>query len=225
MASNLFAHEVAYRGDDYLEKLRSMSIAICGVGAVGSQLADALARIGFGTEGGHSLFLLDKDRIESSNVASQVWQEADVGKLKADAMANRLFRTNRASAIGVPKELTGDNFNKLLTPGLFKNGLIIDAFDNSPSRRLLQENCRKYGIPLIHIGLSGDSFASVEWDAAYRIPADTGDDPCDAPLSRTLSMLAVAVATEEILDYALNDEPRMANWTITLCDLCIKRMG
>ena len=52
-----------------------------------------------------------------------------------------------------------------------------------------------------------------------------GPDVCDYPMARGIVVLTVAVLAEEIADFTLADKPRRLNWSITLRDLAVKRMG
>src|SRR5207237_6905228 len=129
MASK-FHHEAIYRGADSLAKLASWQLTLCGAGALGSQLADNLARQGF-----QHLRVIDRDRVEEHNVSTQLYGESDVGAWKVEVLRQRLFRATGIEIDAVRKELTDRSARSLLQDG----GLVIDAFDNSTARRLVQE--------------------------------------------------------------------------------------
>src|SRR3954454_18660583 len=123
-----FHHESIYRGPDLLGKLSRLRVTLCGVGAVGSNLADNLVR-----QGVSSLRAIDKDRVEEHNVSTQAYGETDVGVWKVEALRNRCFRTAGVEIDPVRKELTAANARGLLA----NRDLVIDAFDNSTSRQLV----------------------------------------------------------------------------------------
>src|SRR3954462_14855435 len=123
-----FHHEQIYRGPELVAKLAALRVTICGVGAVGSNLADNLVR-----QGVSRLRAIDKDRVEEHNVSTQAYGEADVGVWKVEALRNRLFRVAGVEVEPVRKELTAQNARQLLGGC----DLIVDAFDNSASRRLV----------------------------------------------------------------------------------------
>ena len=79
----------------------------------------------------------------------------------------------------------------------------------------MQDTCRAHGLPCLHVGLSED-YAEVLWDEAYRVPNDVAGDVCEYPLARNLVLLAVAVASETLMAFAL--EGRKAQWSATLRD-------
>src|SRR3712207_6308846 len=86
MAGKLL-HEELYRGAEKVARLREVTLVICGAGALGSNLADNLARQGFA-----SLRVIDHDRVEEHNVGTQLYGESEVGVWKVEALRNRLFR-------------------------------------------------------------------------------------------------------------------------------------
>lgn len=212
MAQSKFHHEEIYRGKDLIAKLNKPLIVVCGAGALGSNLVDNLSRQGFG-----SIRVIDMDRVEVHNVNTQVFAEADVGALKVAALKSRVFRNVSVEIQTEDKELTAGNAVKFLKGA----NLVVDTFDNSKSRRFVQETCRAKNIPLIHIGLFED-MAEVVYDAHYRVPTDQIEgDVCNYPLARNIALLAVVVATEEVLDFCLAKKPRAKCWSITLKDLKI----
>lgn len=208
-----FHHEQFYRTGATLSHLAKMRVTLCGAGAVGSLLADNLARHGVA-----HLRAIDFDRIEEHNVSTQLYAEAEVGSFKVDVLRNRLFRATGIEMDAVRKELTAANARVLLK----ESDLVIDAFDNSASRRIVQECCRAGSIACLHVGLAAD-YAEVIWDERYHVPADAGQDICDYPLARNLVLLAVAVASESVVAFAADGQRN--DWSMTLRDLSIRVIG
>jgi molybdopterin/thiamine biosynthesis adenylyltransferase len=204
-----FHHEQIYRGADLLARLAALRVTLCGAGAVGSNLADNLARQGLA-----NLRAIDHDRVEEHNVSTQLYGESDVGAWKVEALRNRLFRATGVEIDTVRKELAAQNAKQLLR----ESGLVIDAFDNSKSRQLVQDHCRASGTPCLHVGLHAD-YCEVIWDEHYRVPRDVAGDVCDYPLARNLVLLAVAVASEAVVRFAGNGA--RDGWTATLGDFAV----
>jgi molybdopterin/thiamine biosynthesis adenylyltransferase len=98
-------------------------------------------------------------------------------------------------------------------------GLVIDTFDNSKSRRLVQEQCRALQLSCLHVGLYAD-YGEVIWDEHYRVPGDVGGDVCDYPLARNLVLLVIAVASEAVVRFALKGVRH--DLTVTLRDFAIR---
>src|SRR6266550_6804862 len=94
-----FHHEAIYRGADSLSKLAGLRATLCGAGALGSQLADNLAR-----QGVQHLRVIDRDRVEEHNVSTQLYGESDVVAWKVEALRNRLFRAASVEVDAVNKE-------------------------------------------------------------------------------------------------------------------------
>lgn len=68
-------------------------IHIIGCGAVGSTLAENLARFGL-----TKMTLYDFDRVEAKNIANQMFVEGDIGKLKVEALAEKVLAINPIAA-------------------------------------------------------------------------------------------------------------------------------
>jgi molybdopterin/thiamine biosynthesis adenylyltransferase len=207
---NPFAHEIEFRGAELIQKLGTLRVTLCGAGALGSNLADSLAR-----QGANNLCIIDRDKVEESNIGTQLYLPSEVGAWKAEVLRNRLFRTTGIEVEAIKKELTSANAAKLLG----ESELILDLFDNSASRSLVQQTARERGIPCLHVGLTAD-YAEVIWDADYRVPQDAPGDVCDYPLARNLVLFAVVVAAETILN-SLRDGTQV-NRTLTLRDLAVR---
>ena len=205
-----FHHEVIYRGADSLSRLAELRVTLCGAGALGSQLADNLAR-----QGVQHLRVIDRDRIEEHNVGTQLYDESEVGAWKVEVLRQRLFR-----ATGIEIEPHRKEFTERTARGLLQEaGLVIDTFDNSASRRLVQEHSRALQLPCLHVGLYAD-YGEVIWDEDYRVPQDVPGDVCDYPLARNLVLLVVALASEVVLRFALENSRQ--NWSATLRDFAVR---
>jgi molybdopterin/thiamine biosynthesis adenylyltransferase len=207
-----FHHEELYRGRELVEKLAAVQVTLCGAGALGSNLADNLVR-----QGARRLRVIDRDRVEEHNIGTQIYGEGDVGAPKVDVLKNRLFRAAGVDIDAVHRELSDKNVRKL-----FKDaGLVVDTFDNSASRRLVQSHCAEHGVACLHAGLFAD-YGEVVWNDQYRVPGDAGQDVCDYPLARNLVLLTVAVASETLLRFVLGGVRE--SWSITLGDFAISRL-
>jgi molybdopterin/thiamine biosynthesis adenylyltransferase len=206
-------HERLYRGPDAIAKLAAARIVLCGAGALGSNLADNLAR-----QGAATLRVIDYDRVEPHNVGTQAYGDCDVGTWKVEALRNRLFRASGVEVEAVRKQLDERNAASLLKGAT----VVIDTFDNSAGRRLVQAHARSTGLPCLHAGLFED-YCEVIWDESYRVPSDAAGDVCEYPLARNLVLLAVALASEALLAFLL--EGRRAQWSATLRDFAVREVA
>lgn len=205
-----FHHEALYRGAGAGEKLAGVRIALCGAGALGSHLADALAR-----QGCTRLRVIDRDRVEEHNVSTQLYTEADVGAWKVDVLRSQLFRATGIEIETFGKELSERNAAKFLKDV----DLVLDLFDNAASRAVVKDYCAAHSLACLHVGLFAD-YGEVIWNEQYRVPGDAAGDVCDYPLARNLILLTVAVAAETVVRSVLRGE--RANWSITLGDFAIR---
>lgn len=215
-------HERAYRTAAVLERLASVRVLLCGAGAVGSNLAHNLVRQGFG-----AVSVVDRDRVEASNLSTQTYRKADLGAQKAVALRNDLFRIAGAEVQALAEDLGERNATRLLAGA----AVVVDGFDNAASRALVSQACRALAIPCLHVGLAAD-YAEVLWDPVWCCPSGAGvaespvrspirppEDVCDYPLARNLIMLATAVASEVLVGFVASGAT--ASYTITLKDLAV----
>lgn len=200
-------HEIVYRGEDAMEKLAKTPIVVCGAGAIGSNLVDNMVRQGF-----QNITVIDDDRIEDHNRHTQIWQRRDVGSLKVAALKNHVFNAMQVTITPQQLRLTEGTAKKLLPKG----SLVVDGFDNSASRQVVQDYCRSAGLDCLHVGLA-ENYSEVVWDEYYQVPRDSqAADVCEYPLARNNILLAVAVATEVLLRYVTTGVKDQ--YTITLKD-------
>jgi molybdopterin/thiamine biosynthesis adenylyltransferase len=205
-----YYHERLYRSAELMAKLRTFPITLCGAGAVGSNLAENLARTGFTT-----LKVIDYDRVEERNLSTQPFYRADIGAHKTTILANTLYRALGINLETSVTELTSHNAKKLLKG----SQLVIDGFDNSTARAAVSKYCKSANLPCLHVGLASD-YAEIIWNDEYRVPSATQDDVCDYPLARNLVLLAVAIASEVIIAFIKDGTQR--SLTVTLQDFAVQ---
>lgn len=203
-------HEQIYRSVTIMEKIREFSVTICGAGALGANMTENLARSGFGR-----LKVIDCDRIEERNLATQPYYRSDVGAFKAKILSHQLYRALNTKINISTVRLTPETVQQLLTD----TQVVIDTFDNSLSRQVVSDYCSSLHLPCLHIGLAGD-YAEVIWNEVYQVPSPAFDDICDYPLARNLVLLAVATACETLIHFIAAGEKN--HFTITLKDLQIR---
>jgi hypothetical protein len=210
---SFFLHESRYHD---LAPAADRMVTICGAGALGANLAETLARMGQ-----RCLRVIDRDRVEAHNLSTQPWVQQDVGAQKARVLANMLYRAVGARVEVHPAILTAENAAALLRG----SAVVVDAFDNLPSRRAVADAAGAAGIACLHIALgrAGDYGCGL-WDDAYLLadhaPSAAGlADTCDYPLTRPLALLVAAAAAEVLVRYLL-DGGRVA-FECTLRDLCL----
>src|SRR6516225_1303020 len=104
-----------------------MKILFCGGGALGSH------GLFLGRDLQHELAVIDFDRVETKNLASQWFVKQMIGKNKATALKMQLLNFYGVAAQDFTVKLTAVNVETLLGPA----GLVVDCFDNAESRRIV----------------------------------------------------------------------------------------
>ncbi|MBN2309551.1 MAG: tRNA threonylcarbamoyladenosine dehydratase [Candidatus Hydrogenedentes bacterium] len=115
-------------GDEGMERLAGATVAIFGLGGVGSYALEAVARAGVGR-----LILVDADVVESSNINRQlIALENTVGRPKVEVARERVGQINPDARVEAVREFIGpENADRLL--GEF-HGYAIDAIDSVESK-------------------------------------------------------------------------------------------
>lgn len=202
----MFSHETLFRGRQIFENRAHRRIILCGLGALGSNLADLLASQGYLRLAG-----LDKDRVERSNLGTQAYSPADVGKKKATQTAANIFRRLQVIIERFDVELSSKNASVLAS-----YDLVVDLFDNSASRNLVYLFCREHKVPCLHTGMSGDGFIEIQWNERYRLhpEIEAGDGPCEYPLATNLVHIATALTAEIINTFIDHGVRRSIEFTL-----------
>src|SRR5438094_37833 len=137
-------------GEAGQQRLRDSHVTLCGCGALGTVLANALVRAGVG-----HLRLIDRDFIETSNLQRQVlFDEHDVAENlpKAEAAARKLGAIN--SGVHVEPVVTDIDHTNIIE--LVKDAdLILDGTDNFEIRYLINDVAVKLNKPWVYGGCIG----------------------------------------------------------------------
>jgi molybdopterin/thiamine biosynthesis adenylyltransferase len=154
-----------------VETLADKRIAILGVGAIGSVVADLLHRSGVGT-----LNLVDHDTVLPGNTTRHLLGDAAVGLPKARAVANALYaaRPRLARPEFEVRRLTMlDHARELLS----SFDLVIDATADSTATAMLTTAARAGAGQLLSACILADGYA-IRVD---RIPTHPDQQPLPAP--------------------------------------------
>jgi molybdopterin/thiamine biosynthesis adenylyltransferase len=120
---------------------------VVGMGALGCRVSSALARAGVG-----ELTLVDFDRVELSNLQRQPLYRPDCVGLPKAIVAAEALRKEAASTTaisGAEERLDGANAKRLLGD----RDVVIDATDDPATKLLLNHECIRAGVPLVHGGV------------------------------------------------------------------------
>jgi adenylyltransferase/sulfurtransferase len=168
-------------------------VTLCGCGALGTVLANHLARAGVGT-----IRIVDRDFIETHNLQRQVlFDEDDVAQNlpKAEAAARKIRAIN--STINVEPVVTDiDHTNIVDLVG--DADVILDGTDNFETRYLINDAAVKLGKPWIFggvIGSEGQTMTIIPGKTpCLRCLIETAPPPGMTPTCETAGVLGPAVA-------------------------------
>lgn len=140
---NQFSRNELSVGKEGIERMKNTTVAILGVGGVGSFAAEACARSGIG-----KIVLVDKDNIDITNINRQlVAYLSTVGRSKVEVMVERIHDINMECEV-VPlhmfyTEETAEHFFGT------QPDYVIDASDTIIYKVHLIEECLKRNIKII----------------------------------------------------------------------------
>ncbi len=171
---NRFCRTELVLGHEAMERLGRASVAVFGIGGVGSYAAEALARGGVGR-----LMLVDDDVVAESNINRQlIALSSTVGKKKALVMKERALDIDPDIQIDARPlrydESTADQFD------FSGYDYIIDAIDSVTSKILLISRAKAAGVPIICSMGTGNKLHGE----AFRIDDISNTSVC--PLARVM---------------------------------------
>ena len=149
-------------GEAGQRKLLGATAFVVGCGALGTVVANMLARAGVG-----HLVIADRDFIELTNLQRQVlFDEADVrdGIPKAEAAKRKIAAINsQVKVTAIVDDINHGNIERFAGIGNDAYGtvdVVVDGLDNFETRYLANDVAVKHGIPYIYGGAVGTVGAS-----------------------------------------------------------------
>lgn len=139
----LFSRTELLLGSEAIEKLKNSTVAIFGVGGVGSYTAEAIARSGVGR-----VILVDADDICTSNINRQIHATTKtVGRPKVEVMAERMKDINPEIEIVTYKKFySSETADELVSS---EYDYVVDAVDTVSAKIDLAVRCTSMGVPII----------------------------------------------------------------------------
>lgn len=139
-ARHLTIPEVGVEGQ---ERLLAGRVLLVGGGGLGSPAALYLAAAGVG-----KITIADDDVVEASNLQRQVLYRSDeIGKSKALAAAKTLQALNPAIEVeAIEQRVVQDNVADLIAV----HDVVLDGADNFYTRFLINDECVKQKVPIVH---------------------------------------------------------------------------
>ena len=116
-------------GTQLQARFSSATVAICGLGGLGSNIAIALARAGIG-----KLILIDFDRVDITNLHRQQYKANQIGRYKTEALAENLQEiAPYIELVTITKRITETNVSSLLKDA----DVVCEAFDDPEAKAML----------------------------------------------------------------------------------------
>ncbi|XP_057341210.1 ubiquitin-like modifier-activating enzyme 5 [Microplitis mediator] len=167
---------------DNYEKIRTLTVAIVGVGGVGSVTAEMLTRCGIG-----KLVLFDYDKVELANMNRLFFQPHQVGLSKVDAAARTLTSINPDVDIETHNYniTTVDHFDEFMTAiskSSLNNGqvdLLLSCVDNFEARMAINTACNELNCKWFESGVSENA---VSGHIQFIVPGESACFACAPPL-------------------------------------------
>ncbi|MFD1030531.1 tRNA threonylcarbamoyladenosine dehydratase [Metaplanococcus flavidus] len=130
-------------GKEGIEMLKDSTVAILGVGGVGSFAAEACARSGIGR-----IILVDKDNVDITNVNRQlVANLSTIGQSKSAVMKNRIADINEdCEVIDLHMFYTEDTYEEFFS---YNPDYVVDASDTMIYKVHLMQECHRRGVKII----------------------------------------------------------------------------
>jgi ubiquitin-like modifier-activating enzyme 5 len=183
------------------EAIRSKTVAIVGVGGVGSVAAEMLTRCGVGR-----LLLYDYDSVELANMNRLFFRPEQCGLTKTDAAAQTLGAINpdvaiEAFTMNITSVAGYEAFKASVTGpgGASRVDLLLSCVDNYEARITINQVALELGQPWMESGVSEDA---VSGHIQTMLPGETACFQCAPPLvvasgidERTLKREGVCAAS------------------------------
>ncbi|XP_015882152.3 ubiquitin-like modifier-activating enzyme 5 isoform X1 [Ziziphus jujuba] len=188
------------------ERIREYSVAIVGIGGVGSVAAEMLTRCGIGR-----LLLYDYDKVELANMNRLFFRPEQVGMTKTDAAVQTLSDINpdvvlESYTLNITTVQGFETFmsslkNKSFSPNKQGSGvdIVLSCVDNYEARMAVNQACNELNQTWMESGVSEDA---VSGHIQLLIPGETACFACAPPLvvasgvdERTLKREGVCAAS------------------------------
>ncbi len=201
-----------FSGAEWYNIIQQQSIIVAGIGGIGSNLCFQLSRMH-----PRSIFMYDDDRVETVNMAGQLYSRDDMGKTKVDAISKMMERyTNMRNIFAI---------NERFTSGTEAGNIMMCGFDNMEARKTFFNSWHKLikrsdvdkktclfldgrlSIDTLQIFcLTGDDTANIERYENEFLFSDANADPTVCSLKQTtyLACMIGSLMTNLFTNWAAN---------------------
>ena len=160
--SNKFLRTEILLGTAAMERLHASTVAVFGIGGVGSFAVEALTRAGVG-----HLVLIDHDVVDITNINRQIHATTKtIGKSKTELMRSRILDINPEAIVDVIDDFylpSDENNDKFF---ICKYDYVIDAIDTITGKIGLVVECNRRGIKIISSMGAGNKLDPTQFRVA-----------------------------------------------------------
>lgn len=154
-----FSRTAMILGEENLSKLKKSSVAVFGLGGVGSYVVEALARCG--VEG---FILVDDDTVDLTNLNRQIIAlHSTLGQAKVDVTKARILDINPNANVTTHKIFYTKERSSDIIDGC---DYVVDAIDTVASKLALVEACKQKEIPIISCMGTGNKLNPTMFEVA-----------------------------------------------------------
>lgn len=165
-------------GTDSTATLAAKTVAVFGIGGVGSYAVEALARAGIGR-----FVIVDDDTVCLTNINRQaIALHSTIGRPKVDVARERILDINPAASVDARRCFYGKDTVDSFDYRSFS--YMIDCIDTVSSKILLAEKAHEHGVPLISSMGTGNKLDPLRFEFADI--ADTSVCPLARVMRREL---------------------------------------
>ena len=167
-------------GDAAMEILKNSTVAIFGIGGVGSFTAEALARVGI-----ENLILIDHDIIDETNINRQIHSlESTIGRSKVKVMRDRILQINPDAKV----ESIDQFYESVRAEDFFNDhanlSYVVDAIDFIRGQISLACECFNRKIPIVSAMGAAGKIDPTQFEVADIFK--TQEDPIARVMRREL---------------------------------------
>ncbi len=202
-----YSRQLLVIGVEAQERLKKTRVAIVGCGALGTGIAELLARLGVGF-----IRLIDADYVELSNLSrTHLFEEGDIYKPKAMVCYEKVKKINpEVNVEAIIDVISSQNVLKYLSDVDY----VFDATDNILTRLIINDACVMLNKPLIYGGVSG-LYGSVKLVVPYKSACLScflnynGDDTnaCEViGVVNTITSVIASLEVQEFLNHLMDQD-------------------
>lgn len=198
--SHQFARTALLLGEDALERLKHVRVAVFGVGGVGGYVCEALVRSGVG-----AIDLIDNDKVCLSNLNRQIIATHEtLGEYKVDAMKARILAINPEAEVTVHRcfflpenagEFSFDAYD-----------YVVDAVDTVTAKIEIILRAQQAGTPVISCMGAGNKLDPCRFEVADIYETSV------CPLARVMRRELKKRGVKSLKVVYSREEPRQPEW-------------